>query len=401
MKIIKDPVHGYVEVEEGILPILDSPPVQRLRYIRQLGFSHLVYPGANHTRFEHALGTMYLAGMLSRQLGLAPDETAIVTTAALLHDIGHGPYSHATEPLMRTYTGRDHTDIRGLLTAGDLAGRLEERGIDPAEIAALVDGTHRLAGIIHGELDVDRMDYLLRDAHYTGVPYGTVDAQRLIHSIKLAEPGIVLDESGIHAAESLLIARTLMRPAVYFHHVGRIAESMILHAATEHLRATGIGGAPALLAQDDTAFTHALLASPSDDARAMVDRILHRRLYKRALWAGHDAVNAQVLSVQTGLAGERTIADAIAEAAGVAPGDVLVDIPPIPPHMSVEVQVTNRHDLVDLEQISPLVGTLNRTRREQWRMGVYAAPDRREQVEAAAIEVLHVRKPTRQDKLGV
>ncbi|MFA5614155.1 MAG: HD domain-containing protein, partial [Methanoculleus sp.] len=217
MKIIKDPVHGYVEADELTLRLLDSGEVQRLRHITQLGFANLVYPGANHTRFEHSLGTMHLAGIMCGNLGLDAGETRLVTTAALLHDIGHGPFSHVTEPVMKEFAGRYHHQIEGIVGEGSIAGVLEDEGLDPAEVCAIISGDHRLAGIIHGSLDVDRMDYLMRDAHYTGVPYGTVDAHRLIRCSILAGSGIALNEGGINAAESLLIARTLMRPAVYFH----------------------------------------------------------------------------------------------------------------------------------------------------------------------------------------
>src|SRR5512136_1372184 len=103
VKIIKDPVHGYVEVEDFALALLDSPPLQRLRYIRQLGFSYLVYPGANHTRFEHSLGTMYLADVACRRFMFPDEDRTLVAASALLHDIGHGPFSHASEPIMEEY----------------------------------------------------------------------------------------------------------------------------------------------------------------------------------------------------------------------------------------------------------------------------------------------------------
>ena len=223
MNIIKDPVHGYVEVEDFSLALLDSLPLQRLRYIRQLGFSYLVYPGANHTRFEHSLGTMFLADVAARRFGLSEKDRMLVVAAGLLHDIGHGPFSHASEPLMEQFLHTTHDDIERIVSQGTGA-LLQEHGLDPADLCSIVKGTHRLSGIIHGDLDVDRMDYLLRDAYYTGAPYGTVDAQRLIrHLIQTPEGGTVLDENGVNAAESLLIARTLMRPSVYFHHVSRRA----------------------------------------------------------------------------------------------------------------------------------------------------------------------------------
>ena len=118
---------------------------------------------------------------------------------------------------------------------GRLGDELERIDLDPLEVCLMIEGNHPLASIIHGDLDVDRMDYLLRDAHYTGVPYGTVDAGRLIRATRLSEGEIVLHESGVQAAESLLIARTLMRPAVYYHHVSRIAEKIFSTAIYEQI----------------------------------------------------------------------------------------------------------------------------------------------------------------------
>jgi HD superfamily phosphohydrolase len=399
MKIIKDPVHGYVEVSEEFRALLDSGPVQRLRHIRQLGFSHLVYPGANHTRFEHSLGTMHLAHIACLQLPLDEEERRLVEAAALLHDIGHGPYSHATESLMEEYLGRSHHTIDHLVMEGLLAEYLDAWEIDPAEVCAMVAGTHRLSGIIHGDLDVDRMDYLLRDAHYTGVPYGTVDAHRLIRSTLMTEQGFALSEGGINAAESLLIARTLMRPAVYFHHVSRIAETMAKCAAAHHFDTVGAERAGPLLAMDDAAFSQELLGSGSATARDMMARIHQRRLYKRALYVGREQVNVASLQPLADIHGEWAMAEEIAATAGIEPEDVLVDIPSFPSHMTMEVQVRNQHDLVNLEQISPLLTSLNETRREQWRVGVYTLPQYRKEVERAAIDILHVRKATKQDKL--
>jgi HD superfamily phosphohydrolase len=190
------------------------------------------------------------------------------------------------------------------------------------------------------------MDYLLRDAHYSGVPYGTVDAHRLIRSTILTEYGIVLAESGIGAAESLLIARTLMRPAVYFHHVSRIAESMVKQAAVEHIDAVGSDRVVSLLARDDAAFFRELLESPSAPARELMMRLYTRRLYKRALYVGKEQVNPASIQDCGTCSRSRAVAGEIAAHAGVDPAVVLVDIPPFPSRMSMEVQVRNRHDLV-------------------------------------------------------
>jgi HD superfamily phosphohydrolase len=399
LKIIKDPVHGYVEVEDFALALLDSPPLQRLRYIRQLGFSFLVYPGANHTRFEHSLGTMFLADVAARRFGLSDGDRTLVVAAGLLHDIGHGPFSHASEPLMEEFLHMTHDDIGPIIGRGTGA-LLEDFGIDPAALCRVVKGTHPLSGIIHGDLDVDRMDYLLRDAYYTGAPYGTVDAQRLIrHLIQTPGGETVLDENGVNAAESLLIARTLMRPSVYYHHVSRIGESMFQLAVLEH---TGGGRGEmirGLMAMDDPACMHALQNSDNPVARGLADRLYGRRLYKRALFATNDQANTPVFQAGVSIRACRDYAEQIADRAGIPPHEVLVDIPAVPRELSLGVRVKNQHDVVSFEEFSPRIRTLNATRRDQWRLGVYTLPEHRDAVAEAGCAVLHIRKPTRQDTL--
>jgi HD superfamily phosphohydrolase len=400
MKFIKDPVHGYIEVQPDMARFLDSSPLQRLRHIRQLGFAYLVYPGANHSRFEHSLGTMHLATVMCRKLDLDEEESRLVTLGALLHDCGHGPFSHATEPFMQEFAGRGHEEIGYLMETEPLASLLSDASIEPRDLMGILEGGHPLSTIIHGDLDVDRMDYLLRDAHYTGVPYGTVDAQRLIQSTVLSEQGLILDEGGVNAAESLLIARTLMRPAVYVHHVTRIATSMIQRALVEECAERSPEEIKTLMRMDDAGLMLVLLHSDHPYSRVLAERVYGRSLYKRAVYVGPDRVNVAALRAETAsLHGQRRIAEAIADAAGVREWQVLADIPPLPPDLSMEVTVRNRHTTIHLSEISPLVETLNLTRRAQWRVGVYADPAVRKEVEEAAMEVLHVRKATKQDRL--
>jgi HD superfamily phosphohydrolase len=402
MKFIKDPVHGYIEVQAEAGRILDSPPLQRLRHIRQLGFAYLVYPGANHSRFEHSLGTMHLATVMCRSLDLDEEESRLVTLAALIHDCGHGPFSHATEPFMKEFAGRGHEEIGYLLESEPLLTLLSEVSVEPRELEGILNGGHPLSTIIHGDLDVDRMDYLLRDAHYTGVPYGTVDAQRLIQNTILSEQGLVLDEGGLNAAESLLIARTLMRPAVYVHHVTRIATSMVQRALVEECEEKRPAEIALLMSMDDAGLLYALLSSRHPSVAGLADRVYNRNLYKRAVYVGPDRVNVASLRAESSsLYGQRRVAEVIAEKAGVQEWQVLVDIPSLPTELTMEVQVRNRHTMIHLSELSPLVETLNMTRRAQWRVGVYADPPVRKRVEEAAVEVLHVKKATKQDRLAM
>lgn len=395
-KQIKDPVHGYIEVPAEILPLVDSPALQRLHHIRQLGFAYLVYPGANHTRFEHSLGAMHLASLLCRHLGFGTAETRTICCAALLHDIGHGPYSHASERLMQEYTQFSHDDIREQLKEPILAKQLEINSISPDEVAALISGSHRYAGIIHGDLDVDRMDYLLRDAHYTGAPYGNFDAERLTKSLAVVDNTIVLNESGISAAESLLIARTLMGPSVYYHHACRIAEEMFLLACRSHFR-KDVDAVREFLTMDDVTATALLLNSDEEITRDLINRIRTRNLYKRAVYAGKELVDRDHLP-QTKSGIER-LHTAIAETAGVAPDKIILDIPPLRKEMKMDIKVRNHHDLVPFEEIVPMIAMMNITRQGQWRLGVYAPAELRERVSDAAREALALRRATKQHKL--
>lgn len=399
MKSIKDPVHGYIQVDSTLLPLLDTPQVQRLRYIRQLGFSYLVYPGAHHTRFEHSLGTMHLANALGTRLSLSPYDHAHVSAAGLLHDIGHGPFSHAIEGLSREFLGRKHTDIYEQLSTGNLGEVLSDTGLDPDLINRLINGDHPLSGIIHGDLDVDRMDYLLRDAHYTGVPYGTVDAMRLIRAMRLCDTGIMLDISGVQAAESLLIARTLMRPAVYYHHVSRIAEKMFTMAVYQYIKDDPARMLTSLLVADDSACMQYLLQADDPLVSGLAKNLYERRLFKRALYVGKDDVRDVHQITDESFLRERDLAEDIALEAGVSPGQVMVDIPAFPRDIWMDVMVKERYSVSRLEEVSPLVTTLNETRRSQWRLGVYAPEGMTDAISEAARKILSIKPFTRQERL--
>ncbi|MDV0443055.1 HD domain-containing protein [Methanorbis rubei] len=395
-KHIKDPVHGYIEVPADLVPLVDTTIVQRLHHIRQLGFAYLVYPGANHSRFEHSLGAMHLASLLCGRLGLGESETKTICAAALLHDIGHGPYSHASERLMQEYEHFSHDDISIHLADPAIDAQLKKISVSPDEVAALVAGGHPHSGIIHGDLDVDRMDYLLRDAHYTGAPYGNFDTGRLIQSLEIVSGKLVLNQSGISAAESLLIARTLMGPTVYYHHACRIAEEMFLLAGRSHFGSDATG-VEQFMHLDDVTAAAVLLNSPSATTRDLIDRIRTRRLYKRSVYAGRELVDIDHLP-QTKESVNR-MHQAIVETASVRDEDVILDIPPLRKEIRMDVLVRRHHDLVPFNEIVPMLEMMNATRHGQWRLGVYAPAELRDRVGEAAREVLSLRHATKQHKL--
>jgi len=383
MLTIKDSVHDHIEVEGVAAALLDTPAMQRLRHIRQLGTVPLVYPSANHTRFEHSLGVYYLASLALDHLGVEGTQAARVRAAALLHDVGHGPYSHNVEDLIYRRTGRYHDDVGDLLAVGEVGEVLRDHDLDPDRIAELVAGEGQYGQLVSGELDVDRMDYLVRDAHHTGVPYGTIDHERLVRGLAFADGELVLDEGNVQTAESLLLARALMNPTVYAHHVARISKVM-LRRATERLLDEPDVSAEDVRRMDD----HDLLVAlrTADSTAEMADRLGSRNLYKRAVWAELFDVPGSILEATHDEI--RELEREIADSADVDPESVAVDVPAEPSMTESSSRVMVNGDVRRLDRQSPLVGALRTTQRHQWRMGVYAPEAVTEQVGRAAVRTM-------------
>jgi len=401
MITVKDTVHDHIEIDGVAAELIDTPAVQRLRHVKQLGTVQLVYPSANHTRFEHSLGVYHLASRALDHLGIAGKRAERIEAAAMLHDVGHGPFSHNLESLTHRRTGKYHDDVEELLATGAVGDVLRDRDLDPDRIAGLVAGEGPYAGLVSGELDVDRMDYLVRDAYHTGVPYGTIDTERFVRELTFVDrggdaddgpdrdgsdrdgPELVLDEGNVQTAESLLLARALMNPVVYTHHVARISKAMLRRAASELLDATETT-APELRRMDDHDFLAAIR-----DCRATAElsrRYDERDLYKLAVWAEHDDVPERVHEADH--ATEVALEREIAEVAGVAREHVILDVPPEPSMRESTARVTVNGEIRRLERQSPLVSALRTAQRNQWRLGVYAPKPATDRVGRAAADVL-------------
>ena len=242
-EVVRDPLWNTIRLDPTALGLIDAPEFQRLRHVRQLGLAYLVYPGATHTRFDHALGVYHLARTALKLLsdrgeleGVDPAECALVPYAALLHDVGHYPFSHALEELGGEWVPGLHEALTGrFLAAPALASVLHTLAPDaPARIEALIRGASDspLQGLVSGSLDLDKIEYLRRDAHFCGVPYGQVDVDRLLHALTLLEdPRTGRVEVGIHekalsALESLLFSKYQMFRNVYWHHAVRAATAV-------------------------------------------------------------------------------------------------------------------------------------------------------------------------------
>ena len=383
MQPVKDSIHDYIRLDELGADLIDTPTIQRLRHIKQLSTVRLVFPAANHTRFEHSLGVYHLAQKAVAALPLEKETARHVRAAAFLHDAGHGPYGHQTEDLIRRRTGLDHDQLEWLLTDPDrpVTQVLCDHGLDPARVAALIAGEGRLGTLVSGELDVDRMDYLVRDAHHTGVPYGAIDHERLVRALRLVDDELVLDGGNVQTAESLLVARSLMNGVVYRHHVSRIAGAMLERACELYLDRTDRS-----IEQFRRLADHDLLVELGHEVPQFGRRIEYRDLYKRAVWA-------RLTDVPTGLAGsdrtdERTAAREIAAAAGVDREAVLVDLPDSPSIKESATSVVVDDTVERLEDVSSLVSGIRAAERGRWRLGVYAPAEHADVVASAAETIL-------------
>ena len=388
MTRIRDPIHNYIHLDELGEELVDSPRVQRLRRIHQLGTGNLVYPGANHTRFEHSLGAYHLAGLAARAMGLDDAERKAVQAGALLHDLGHGPFSHTSDPLYRDFLRKSHEDLSvEALQKGVLADTLARHGVAPQRVADLIRGEGRLGGLVSGDLDVDRMDYLVRDSHYTGVHIG-VDLQRLVLDLALTERGLAIREGSLSAAEMLLVTRVQMYAAVYFHKTLRVAERMIERAFRLALEA-GEMKPEELPRMDDVAATM-LLRHSKTDAWRWILAVDQRKLHKVALEEPMgDFREDAVVDLSRSTEKQEALEAEIAQAAKLAPRDVILDVPAPP-----SLPETNTHVLMDdgrlaeLPDVSTLTRTLGEAQRDHWRLRVMVPPSRRDDVGPVAGRIL-------------
>lgn len=396
MKAIRDPIHGYIDLDPIALALIDTPPVQRLRRISQLGLSNLVYPGANHTRFEHSLGVMHLTGLLtSRMDSITKDEKDELRVAALIHDIGHGPLSHVTEGLVKHYTRHGHEDIRWIIKKGEIAEILSEHGINPTKVEKHIKGQTDIGKILNSEIDVDKMDYLVRDSHYTGVAFGIVDHARLINEMQFYENQLVVATGGVKAAESLLFSRFLMYPSVYYHHVSRIAETMFVRAV-EDLIHRGLLD-PLELRMMDDARIFEKIRNNDGYARELAEGLDGRKLYKRAIYVGLGDVGESVLKQRKNV--KRMEAE-IAEMVGIDSKEILIDIPKDPEIVEMKALVKINGRMLRLDETSHMVATLEKAHKDNWRMGVYTTQENRERVAKVAREFFEVKKSVKQFRLN-
>ena len=431
-KTVHDPVHGSIKVDGPFLELLNRHEMQRLRGVKQLGFANLVFPGANHTRFEHCLGAYHLGGKMAEAISLSVEDSNEVRAAGLLHDICHAPYSHTLEGIMEEVTGLDHMELARNLVFGKIktfrerdrdlfdgeetmAEVMEAGGIDPQAVCDLIaypETTTResdlltfergrddhfpsrdyIHQIIHGPVDCDQMDYLMRDAHYTGVVMGNIDIDRILSTMRVVNDRICIFHSGAPAAEGLMVSRSLMYTSVYFHPTVRVMNRMITKAAL----ASGLDLKEMYL-WDDSDLAQAMFSSGGDASRIM-RRLQNRMFYKKALFLSNEEMTpdlAHVLSEHESPRKRLLLEKEIADRAGVETADVCVEMPPSSDLRSTmkigktDVSIVNEEGRVrSLTKTSSIAKALQSRDSFGWSLVVACPEESREAVQKAAVKIL-------------
>jgi hypothetical protein len=421
VKYVRDPIHGYIGITEAERRVIDTWPVQRLRGIKQLSVASVVYPGADHTRFSHALGAMHVAGQIADALGrsieLPRDEWQLLRLAGLLHDMGHGPFSHSFEEVLAKHRGLNHEEMgKRVVAESELSDALKEIGFTPKDVIELTFGKgagkkRYLHQVTASQVDADKLDFLVRDSYYTGVEYGRIDINRLIQAMSVYGEDIAIDLKALYALEAFMIARYEMFLAVYYHRAVRAAE-ILLHKAMDHahelIGLTTFEDVDEFLRMDDGYVTTKLREldparfktqeerRAAELAKEMIELLNNRRLLKAAYQRNvhiRDPYVAQLLSDE-GV--RRQKEEEIAERAGIDPERVVVDVPTLDsiPYYPREIdpmevpvfRVTGEgeRELVPVSQYSQLINVL---KGYVDIVRVYTPKEHRAEVEKAAAEV--------------
>lgn len=395
-KVIHDGIHGSMKIDGVVLDLLKTPEFQRLRHIRQLGLAFLVYPGANHSRFEHSLGTWNVAKRLSNELGL-DEEGLILEIAALLHDIGHGPFSHTFESIYKHYTKEyDHMRLGRRIILGEIditdgngGGQIPEIlgkwGIDPREVSDLILGKHEkryLGQALHGDVDVDQIDYLIRDAHYTGVAHGIIDMERLLKVLTVHNGELVIEEKGVEAVEGMMVARSLMYSRVYFHHTVKIAEGMLTRALEFALEEGHLWNFWKMIDCRVLIELEDFEGFPSE----IVKRVKYRNLYKAAVLARASELSSdekrELLAAYRNVRRRQELEKELAGEVGAREGEVILefsiaDLMLSEPRLkATEINVLMEDGSVEsLTKVTPLANALKRRQTPRWTV-LIAAPEK-------------------------
>ncbi|AEH06502.1 HD domain-containing protein [Methanothermococcus okinawensis] len=364
IKIIRDPIYADIPLNGSELSLIDTPEFQRLRNIKQTGLTCMVYPSANHTRFEHSIGTMHVAGEISKNLEDVDRE--LIRIAALLHDIGHPPFSHTLE-----ICGYNHEYI-----TRKKIKKMDFESYTPNEVIDVLQSKGFEGALLSGDVDADRMDYLLRDSYHTGVAYGSIDYARLIRCMVLLDdirPKLGVLGKGLIAVESLLIARYQMYPTVYMHPTSRIAEIMLKNATIYGLNEK-LFNLNDLSTMDDIDLVATLRRSSDEECNKLIKMLDKRHLFKNILTFRYDDLTPEEKWLLINLNEEdvKQLEMELSEKLGTT---VFLDIPDYPKINEHNVTVIIDNKRYKLDEISPLAKNLKWAYMKSWDVRVYIPPE--------------------------
>lgn len=379
MTHIQDAVHGYIKLNKDEKELVDTSQVQRLRRIRQLGLSSLVYPSATHTRFQHSLGVMHTAGKFAESLGLDEGRKRELRIAGLLHDTGHGPFSHASEVVAEKH-GVSHEELscRKIKELGDTFEPSTER------VLKIINGELEIGQIVAGEIDADRMDYLQRDAHGTGVEHGHIDAATIIRLAEIDSRRVVFDEKAIQSLESLLTARFHMMKSVYTHKTSEIAEKMLERSLQSYLEQGNT--LEEMMAKDDYQM-HVELLNSEGPAEELYNRITDRRLFKQAVRLDNHEISRDTLK-ELEKRDERELEKQLAAETGIKESKIMVHTPWIPSDKMMNIKIKKNSSVDNIDKYTPIPKALNEAEWNLVHFSVYTPKEHTEDVKDAVEKVI-------------
>lgn len=395
-KVIRDPVHGNIELDELDLAIIDSEPFQRLRGIKQLGLVHLVFPGATHTRFEHSIGVRYLAEEIfttvnSRESIFSEEDFNKLKAAALLHDIAHTAFSHVLEEVVKE-EGVSHEEMsERIINETELKDILGDYGLRVKDVVDIIKGKEGpLSQIVKSDLDADRLDYLQRDAYYCGVAYGVIDS-RILREFTVVNDTLAVSEKGLYPAVTVLFARHTMFTVVYGHKTSRAATCMLVKGVRRALE-EGVISFDELFRLTDEELLIKLRDSRVSYCREIAERIRRRKLFKMAYQLRGDILSVDTILefvfLKENVLEKQKLEESIAEKAGVHVGYVALDIPENPVLEEANVKIYTEEGLKDIKELSPIAKTLTDAYTFSWSVAVFTLEEHRSIVRDAAKEVL-------------
>ena len=364
MRRVRDSIHDYIDLDSLESSLVDTRPYQRLRWIKQLGSANLVYPGANHTRLEHSIGVSHLAKQMALQSDVPGDELHLVSIAGLLHDLGHSPYSHLADELP---FGKDHVDItQDIIKESQISDIFNDEGIDIREICNLIKGEHRYGSLISGDIDADRLDYLMRDSHYTGVKTG-VDTGRLVTKMSITNGELVIGESGLPVVETFLTSRSVMFPTVYFHPFSRGAELMLARA-TKAAILNGYFSYESFVSYTDHKFLSEL-DSAGGISKSLVNDFENRKITKRVVSITKDETENKGITKSD----VEDLEISISSKLGIDSSKVFMDLPPLKVVPDMKVKILKEDGSLDYaSNMSTITKSLYEAQFDHWRCRIYA-----------------------------